>query len=103
MKKQEFDHLIQKWNDDTWMYSSISSIIDHPSYKMLANCEFGTQKQDVLKLLLERLISGDFNVGFFCLLFQITGVDPVNPDDAGDVPAMTKAWIDWGKAQNLIL
>jgi hypothetical protein len=35
---------------------------------------------------------------WFSALTAITGANPVTPDIAGRLPAMTKAWLEWGKA-----
>lgn len=46
-------------------------------------------------LILERMAS---KPGFwFAALRSITGVDPVQPHEHGDMDAMTRAWRSWGR------
>jgi len=54
------------------------------------------------KLILERMASGDVHIHWFPALKDITGIDPVPPHERGKLPAMTRAWIEWGKRSRLI-
>ena len=38
---------------------------------------------------------------WFQALRDITGVDPVDPKDRGNIAAMQESWLDWGRRKGL--
>ena len=38
----------------------------------------------------------------FSALESISGVDPVRPEDRGNVSAMRQAWLEWGRREKMI-
>ena len=53
-----------------------------------------------IPLILERLQS--WAGEWFSPLEEITGINPVNPDDYGNVPAMTESWLEWGRLNGYV-
>jgi hypothetical protein len=51
-------------------------------------------EQLAVPFLLERLRQKPDH--WFWALKSITGADPVDDDDRGDLRAMSRAWLDWG-------
>ena len=64
---------------------------EHPAYQEIIN-----MGQPAVPLILERMKSSGGH--WFEALHEITGADPVDPKDCGDVAAMQKSWLDWGKS-----
>ena len=51
--------------------------------------------ESAVPLILERVQSQGGH--WFHTLRSITSVNPVNPDDRGNVRAMQAAWLEWGE------
>jgi hypothetical protein len=39
---------------------------------------------------------------WFWALYSVTGANPVAAQDEGDIAAMSKAWLDWGRQRGTI-
>ena len=79
-----------KWEQETKHLSSTSKRVMHPSYQSIIG-----MGPDVVPLLL-RDLERTHRMWFWALT-AITGENPVNPGDAGDVRKMVRAWLEWGK------
>lgn len=90
-----FRDLAREWREDTRYLSSISQMIAHPAYRRIV--ELGPA---VVPLLLEDLRREPDH--WFAALREITGENPVPPDDRGNVAAMAEAWVRWGERELLI-
>lgn len=92
---QKFQELAQRWRSETAHLSSVTKQVMHPSYQRIIGLG-----PAVLPILLQELRreSGYW----FWALNAITGEDPVRPEDLGNVPRMTEAWLNWGKQHLLI-
>ena len=86
----DFDKLADKWERETIFLSNSSKSAEHPAYQEIIG--MGPQ---AVPLILKRMRSSGGH--WFQALHKITGEDPVNPKDRGDVAAMQKSWLDWGK------
>lgn len=93
--EREFRALSRQWREACGLLSSTSAMIAHPAYQEII--ELG---QSVVPLLLRELEQEP--VHWFEALKAITGDDPVSPSDWGDIPAMTAAWLAWGRSHQLI-
>jgi hypothetical protein len=90
-----FAVLAARWKADTALLSSTSAMVAHPAYQAII-----ALGPPVVPLLLEDLKREPAH--WFEALKAITGADPVPPADWGRIPAMTAAWLAWGRAQGLI-
>lgn len=88
--EQKFNSLARKWNRETINLSSIQQMVLHPAYQ-----EIIAMGHKVVPLILNQLKKKpDF---WFWALRSLTGANPVTEEIRGDVIAMTKAWLDWGR------
>ena len=87
---EQFEKLADRWENETAPLSNSRRAAEHPAYQ-----EIIRMGQPAVALILKRMES--FGGHWFQALHQITGSDPVNPKDRGDVAAMQKSWLDWGK------
>ena len=92
---QEFRNLAETWKSETAHISSISQIVMHPCYQKIIKMGL-----DVVPLLLKDL--QETKSFWFWALTSITEEDPIAPEDAGNVPKMTDAWLRWGRERGLI-
>jgi hypothetical protein len=81
---------INKWEEETKHLSSTTKRVMHPSYQSIIGMG------PVVVPLLLRDLEKTHRLWFWALS-AITGENPVNPEDAGDIRKMVRAWIDWGK------
>lgn len=91
--ENEFRTLARQWKEACGLLSSTSAMVAHPAYQAII--ELG---EPVVPLLLRELENEP--VHWFEALKAITGHDPVSPDDWGNIPAMTAAWLAWGRSSN---
>lgn len=91
----EFNFLTNGWKKDTWYMSSPIAIAEHPSYQAIVG-----KGQSVLPMILRDL--EDSRAQWFVALRQITGESPVQPEERGNIDAMTSAWLAWGKERQYI-
>jgi hypothetical protein len=93
--KRRFDRLADEWRADTRFTSSLSKIYGHPAYQ-----EIISLGRPVLPLILASLKR--YPQQWFAALEAITGENPVEESDAGNVERMRAAWIEWGKQRDLL-
>jgi hypothetical protein len=93
--ESEFQALAHQWKEACCVLSSTSAMIAHPAYQAIIG-----MGQPVVPLLLQDLEKAP--VHWYEALSAITGEDPVSPSDWGNIPAMTAAWLTWGRSQNLL-
>jgi hypothetical protein len=90
-----FNKLAKKWKEETGLYSSIHKIVTHPLYIEIQNMGW-----KIVPFILKDLQREPEH--WFVALQFITGVDPIPEKDYGNMKRMSKAWLKWGKEQNLI-
>ena len=86
--EQEFRVLAEEWYMDTMPLSSYLEKILHPSYQKILVLGRG-----VVPFIMNEL--RDMPNDWFWALRMLTDADPVEPDQAGDMQAMTNAWLYW--------
>ena len=86
---ETFQRLADQWEDETTYLSNPHQIAQHPAYQEILGMGSGA-----VPLILERL--RDRGGRWFSTLQKMTAADPVPPQDRGNVPAMTAAWLEWG-------
>jgi hypothetical protein len=88
--EQRFRELEAAWLADPYALSSYTRIVAHPAFRAIVNLG-----EAVVPLML-----GDLEKRprlWVWALPEITGVDPVAPEDAGKIERMSDAWRRWGR------
>ena len=85
-----FRQLADRWEEETAYFSNFRQTAQHPAYREILDMGVSA-----LPLMLDRLEKGGWR--WFSALRAITAADPVPPQDRGNVPAMTAAWLEWGR------
>jgi len=88
--KQRFNSLVKRWKRETIHFSLIEQMVLHPAYQEI----IGLGKKAIPLILKQLKKEPNF---WFWALRSLTGKDPVTKDMRGDVMAMRKAWLNWGK------
>lgn len=84
-----FANLFQNWKSETLLSSNGREIVEHPSYDRII--ELGEQ---VVPFILIKLKEDPHHL--FYALYKITGENPVQSNNIGDLNKMAADWIDWG-------
>lgn len=89
-----FGELVAQWRKERGVTSSITKMAMTPAYQRII--AMGAR---AVPLILKRLeAEGDEPDMWFWALQAITGADPVDPDERGDMSAMAKRWLHWARA-----
>ena len=93
--KTEFAKLVRKWKNDTAFVSNLKEVFAHEAYLRIIG--LGPK---AVPLVIDELKTNSGH-WFYALRFM-TGKDPVNEQDWGNVPRMRAAWLSWweGNEQN---
>ena len=97
-KSREFRRLVDEWQRETAGLPRIIDKIKHPSYLRIVR--WGDEA--VPHILADLRDSGDNPKHWFEALHEITGADPVNPKDRGNLTKMVEAWLRWGRSREKI-
>ena len=92
---ETFRALAEEWRAATRFQSSMPRITEHPAYRAIV--DLGDEVVPVLLCALQVRPEP-----WFTALREITGVDPVRPEQRGDLRAMTEAWLRWGRQHGLV-
>lgn len=92
--KAEFDQLAEQWQRETRGHD-VAAMSKHPAHQ-----EIIAMGQIAIPWILESLAANGHD--WFIALSQITGATPVPPESRGQVPVMTKSWLDWDREQGYI-
>jgi hypothetical protein len=93
--EQAFSELAEGWRQEIAIYSSVSKKALHPAYQRIIG--MGPAAIPLILRELERRPEH-----WFWALTAITGVDPVPPEDAGNVRKMADAWLALGREQGYL-
>lgn len=80
--------LVQRWHIEVGTRSSLSDVRALPSFKALVGLG-----RSAIPAIVEDLF--DKPSMLFIALHDITGQNPVRPEDRGNVRAMSSAWVRW--------
>ncbi|MCH7511735.1 MAG: hypothetical protein IIB19_05140 [Chloroflexi bacterium] len=94
-EEEEFQRLADEWLADTRYESRVQSMIVHPSYQRIVG-----MGERALPLILQRLERETDH--WFPALQAIAGENPVPPEDSGNLDAMTRSWLQWGRRRRLL-
>lgn len=91
-EQSRFDHLAEKWKKETGHLSRVTKRCMHPAYQQI----IGMGAAAVPLILNDLKTSRD---DWFWALSAITGENPITETDAGNVPKMTEAWMQWARSK----
>jgi hypothetical protein len=89
--EERFRRLEAIWTAETGYLSSYTDIVEHPAFREIIRLGKG-----VVPLMLRDLEERPRL--WVWALPEITGADPVPPNEAGDIAKMSAAWLHWGRA-----
>lgn len=93
--EQRFLREAEKWDRETAYLSSTPKMILHDSYQKIM-----AMGPDVIPYLLRDLQRN--RRSWFWALRHLTNVNPVRPEDQGNLDKMIATWMAWGKREGLI-
>ncbi len=85
-----FHALADRWEDETVFLSSSAHMAAHPDYKAIVSLGM-----PAVPLILKRMQTQGGH--WYHVLRDITKVNPVDPAERGNVAAMQRAWLRWGR------
>jgi hypothetical protein len=88
--EQRFNKLAAAWKSETELISKVSKRILHPAYQKIIG-----MGQSAIPLILKDL-SENGPDDWFWALTAITDENPITTEIAGNMSAMTEAWLQWG-------
>ena len=89
--KERFAKLAADWKAKTKFLSNVTSKIMYPEYQKIIG-----MGKEAMPLILRDLADNGPNDWFWALT-AITDFNPITPDMAGNMVAMTEAWLQWGR------
>jgi hypothetical protein len=89
--EQRFRNLASAWKAETKFLSNITNKVMHPAYQKIIG-----MGESSVPLILEDLADNGPNDWFWALT-AITDENPITKEIAGNMAAMTEAWLQWGK------
>ncbi len=93
--EMEFKRLTAEWKQETAHLSAPNMIAEHRAYQEIIG-----MGKDAIPLILQDL--KQTKAQWFWALRSIARESPIEPDDRGDVDAMTVAWLHWGRKHRYI-
>ncbi len=88
--RAKFDRLAAEWRSAIRYVSLLSQMVTHPAYQTIIGMGV-----EAIPLMLERL--GRQPEHWFWALKSISGDDPVPAEERGDIAAMSRTWVSWGR------
>jgi hypothetical protein len=89
--EERFNALATVWKSETQLISKVSKRVLHPAYQKIIG-----MGEAAIPLILKDL-SQNGPDDWFWALTAITDANPVTQEIAGNMSAMTEAWLQWGK------
>ena len=89
-EQAKFAELADRWEDETVLLSSMEEATRHPAYR-----EIVAMGEKAIRPILERM--NESRGHWFLPLLEITGENPVEHTDRGNIDAMESAWQKWGQ------
>jgi hypothetical protein len=89
-----FLQLSRQWREERPPSSFVEDLVLHPAYQRIIGLG-----QEIVPLILRELQQQPDH--WFWALHCITGEDPVDTADAGNLNRMADAWVEWGRKRNL--
>lgn len=92
--RSRFERLAREWESTTQFSSSVHQMSMDTSYQQIIG-----MGPAALPFIFERMKERPGH--WFWALQAITGEDPVRPDHAGDIEAMTGDWLRWAAEHSI--
>jgi hypothetical protein len=89
--EQRFKKLAKAWKSETELMSKVSQRVMHPAYQKIIG-----MGEPAIPLILKDLEKNGPNDWFWALT-AITDENPITQEIAGNMTAMTEAWLQWGR------
>ena len=89
--EQRFNKLAKAWKSETELVSKVTKIILHPAYQKIIG-----MGEPAISLILNDLVQNGPDDWFWALT-AITDENPITKEIAGNMAAMTEAWLQWGR------
>lgn len=89
--QQRFDALAALWKSETELMSKASKKVMHPAYQKIIG-----MGEPAIPLILKDLAENGPHHWFWAL-DALSDANPITDDIAGDMHAMTEAWLQWGR------
>jgi hypothetical protein len=89
--ERRFDRLAATWKAETELHSKVTKRILHPAYQKI----IGMGEAAIPFILKDLAENGPDD--WFWALTAISDENPITEEMAGDMHAMTEAWLQWGK------
>ena len=90
--EQRFKKLAKAWKAETELVSKVSQKMLHPAYQKIIG-----MGESAVPLILKDLADNGPDDWFWALT-AITDHNPITDEIAGNMAAMTEAWLRWGKS-----
>jgi hypothetical protein len=90
-----FAGLASTWREETAVTSSFTDMVLNSAYQQII-----ALGPDVVPIILRALERRPDH--WFWALSALTGANPIPAEAAGDLPRMTDAWLQWGRAQGIL-
>jgi hypothetical protein len=87
---RKFSTLAEKWETEVEGMSSTVRMSQHPAYQEII--QMGTK---IVPLLLKELNRNPLD--WLSALQEITGENPIHPEQRGRIKQMAEAWLEWGE------
>ena len=94
--EKRFKKLAKTWKSETELHSKVSKRAMHPAYQKIIG-----MGEAAIPLILNDL-SEHGPDDWFWALTAITDENPITERIAGNMAAMTEAWLQWGREKGLI-
>ncbi len=88
--EERFRRLEATWMEEVGHLSSFTAIVGHPAFREIVG-----MGEAVVPLMLREL--DERPRLWVWALPEITGADPVLPEDGGKIAKMSEAWLHWGR------
>jgi hypothetical protein len=88
--EQRFRRLEAEWMTEVGHLSSYTAIVNHPAFR-----EIVSMGEVVVPFMLRDLEKQPML--WVWALPEITGADPVSPEDSGKIAKMSEAWLHWAR------
>src|SRR5947209_8758131 len=89
--KLRFEKLAAAWKSETELVSKVTKRIMHPAYQKI----IGMGEPAIPYILTDLCENGPDD--WFWALTAISDKNPITKEMAGNMAAMTEAWLQWGK------
>jgi hypothetical protein len=93
--EEKFRVQADKWERETAHHSSITKRVMHSSYQTIIG-----MGREVIPILLRDMQQNHRDWSW--ALYHLTQVNPINPEDAGRMDKIFRAWLTWGKKEGLL-